>query len=395
MDDMAWYCEYFGVAADESLAHYGVKGMKWGQRKERLVAGVRKYGGKAKEAAKARLRAMGEQTVAAAKAAAAQHKQNRIEKKQDKVQEKQNAKMDKKINKMDNDPNYVKRMSDEELVAAIKRKKLEQEYENLNATPMNQFKKKVRNKVSEVGANMVGKALETIGMGFINTAAAKVEQKQKIKKEQAEEEVKKRLTTDANKEIADIIDMMGGWSPAEAGKLTSKDINEFMNIQKKAKEFNEVYSQTEAGKATKKAWDEKKKAATPEGKKEAERKAAAEKKAAAKKAKKSIEENSQRHDTTDVSPYAHPEDYVKPTKRKPGKHDLGDRSASSYSRYSPEVQAAIDERMKRSPKGSYAQAVDAAVGEQRIKEFFEEGVSNYSKPKMSVVNGGKKKRKKR
>lgn len=267
MDDMAWYCEYFGVAADESLAHYGVKGMKWGQRKERIAAGVRKYGGQAKEAAKARLRALGEQTVAVAKAAAAQHKQNRIEKKQDKAQEKQNAKMDKKINKMDNDPNYVKRMSDEELVAAIKRKKLEQEYENLNATPMNQFKKKVRNKVSEVGANMVGKALETIGMGFINTAAAKVEQKQKIKKEQAEEEVKKRLTTDANKEIADIIDMMGGWSPTEAGKLTSKDINEFMNIQKKAKEFNEVYSQTEAGKATKKAWDEKKKAKEKEAKK--------------------------------------------------------------------------------------------------------------------------------
>ena len=267
MDDDTWYLEYFGIATDESLAHYGVKGMKWGQRKERIAAGVRKYGGKAKEAAKNKLRAMGQQTVAAAKAALAQQKQNRVERKEDKRQEKINAKMDKKINKMDNDPNYVKRMSDEELAAAIQRKKLEQEYATLSETPMNKFKAKVRNKASDVGAEMVGKALETIGMGFVNTASAKIKATQEIKKQQAEEEVKRRLGEAGELEIANIIDMMGGWKPEKEGKITSADMAELKKLSDAAKDFNAVYSKTEAGKAVNEAYAAKKKAEAEAAKK--------------------------------------------------------------------------------------------------------------------------------
>ena len=330
MDDDTWYLEYFGITTDESLAHYGVKGMKWGQRKERIAAGVRKYGSKAKEAAKARLKEMGAQTLANAKASLAERKKNR-------KMEKRNKKLDEQINRMDRDPNYVKRMSDEELQTAIKRKELEKKYNELSETPMMNFKKKVKKAASDAAADAVGNALRTLGGKAFSVVLDKAVEKKKAKAEKAKEEVRKREMADAEQEVADIIDMMGGWKPENPGEITAKDIASFNAMAKGAKEFNSIYSKTTSGKKVNKDYAEKKKSETPEGKREAKR-----------KAEKEAEDRAKLSRSQDMSPYAHPESWMK--QKTPEGKEFGDMTLADFSRSGAEMDSKIDKRVMSSGK---------------------------------------------
>lgn len=158
---------------EDYLAHYGVPGMKWGQRKSPERKGRRNS--KRMDKVRQRLRTMSSQTVSAIKKFNAEQEQQRTMKKEAKQLSKTNKKMAKKAK------NNLDSLSNEELRDRIARIQLENQYRQLTAKPGDNIKSMIKKKAKEVAVNKLGDILGEVGNIAVNKAKDKINKKAKEK----------------------------------------------------------------------------------------------------------------------------------------------------------------------------------------------------------------------
>lgn len=136
---------------EDYLAHYGVKGMKWGVRKNPVTGNGRKVSAKVK----ARLKRASKRTIGSAKRTAEITKariKDRIQRKNEKKQRKkelENVRAEGKKNSKALNKRQLKNMSNEEIKARIDRIKLENEYLEKTQTRADRTKNRIKAAVGE------------------------------------------------------------------------------------------------------------------------------------------------------------------------------------------------------------------------------------------------------
>ena len=139
------------VFGDNYLAHYGVKGMKWGVRKNPVTGNGRKVSSKVK----ARLKRVSKRTISSAKSNVEATKariKERMQRKKDKKQlnrELEEVRSEGKKNSKTLNTRQIKDMSNDELRARINRIKLENEYLEKTRTRSDKTKNRIKSAVAD------------------------------------------------------------------------------------------------------------------------------------------------------------------------------------------------------------------------------------------------------